>query len=72
MKNFCAAVIVFCVMIFSANCHAQDVWIATGNNDDGSKTYNYIMTETIREDYNNLSFNACKKYVRVAREYPLY
>ena len=63
MKKILSAVIVFCLMIFSANCQAQDVWIATVNNDDGSKTYNYIMTETIREDYNNLSFGVCVKAV---------
>ena len=67
MKNLLDFLKVFAlalVVVFPAICHAEDVWVETNTNPDGkSKTVVYIMTETIREDYNDRHFSVCQKMV---------
>lgn len=67
MKNLLDFVKIFAlalVVIFPAICHAEDVWVNTKTNPDGkTKTDVYIMTETIREDYNDRHFSVCEKTV---------
>lgn len=56
-------IITVILMSYPTNVSATDVWIDTVSNDNGSKTDNYIMTETISEDYDDLHFSVGVKQV---------